>query len=130
MDLARKSQALDKQKQLELQALQNREEFNRILESQKELREQELVRERERQDRVASSDQIKANSVLVQRDIALKEEQRSQALRQKYEEGKVIKDKEAKIKKTIEEARKSKIEYLESIGIPSKYATALGLKKF
>ena len=130
MDLARKSQAQEKQKLLELQAVQNREEFNRILESQKELREQELLRERERQERVVSSEEIKANSALLQRDIALKEEQRSQALRQKFEEGKSIKDKDSRIKKTIEEARKSKIEYLESIGIPAKYATALGAKKF
>lgn len=130
MDLARKSQALEKQKLLEQQAIQNREEFNRILESQKELREQELMKERERQERVACSEQIKANSVVLQRDIALKEEQRNQALRQKFEEGKLIKDREARIKQTIEAARKSKVEYLESIGIPARYANALGSKKF
>lgn len=67
---------------------------------------------------------------MVQRDIALKEEQQRQAIRQKYEEGKAIKDKEARIKRTIEEARKSKLDYLSNLGIPEKYITGLGIKKF
>lgn len=43
-------------KMLENQALKDKEEFNRIIEKQKELKEAEIQNQRNKQDKVESSD--------------------------------------------------------------------------
>lgn len=66
----------------------------------------------------------------LQREIAYKEEMKKQAIREKYEEGKAIKDKDATIKKMIEKVRKEKLDLLKSYNIPEKYQLDLAKKKF
>lgn len=66
----------------------------------------------------------------LQREIARKEEQKRQIFREKYEEGKAIKDKETLIKNMIEEVRKSKLDLLKNYNIPEKYQLELAKKKF
>lgn len=66
----------------------------------------------------------------IQKEIALKEEKKKQEMRIKYEEGKAIKDKEAAVKRMLEEVRKSKLEVLKNYNIPAKYQIELASKKF
>ncbi len=55
---------------------------------------------------------------------------RKQDVRQKYEEGKSIKDREAMIRKMIEDVRQSKLQMMEGMNIPVKYQAELGRRKF
>lgn len=52
MNEARRLQALGKEKRLQVQAKNDRDEFQRIIEAQKEARDMEMKAERERQTKV------------------------------------------------------------------------------
>jgi len=60
---ARKKQAESKMKLLELQAIQDKDEFNRILENQKLLKSQELQKERDKHDKVPTLLNFRSNSM-------------------------------------------------------------------
>jgi hypothetical protein len=61
----------------------------------------------------------------LRKQIALNEESHHQKFRDKYEEGKKIRDKQLYEKRTLERIKKEKMQYLNDVQIPGKYQVDL-----
>jgi hypothetical protein len=73
---------------------------------------------------------VKKNALELQRQMANLEEKEKQLMRDQYEEGKLIKDKELQLKRQLEEVRLSKLNLLKNMNIPDKYQAELAKQKF
>lgn len=119
----RKLQALEKERRLQEQAKQDRDEFQRIIFQQKIDRDLELKLDQEKKAMVQEhSEQLK-------KQIALNEEKKRQDKRNLLEEGKKVKDKLASEKKTLDELKAKKLNQLKSTGVNDKYIGDLARKK-
>lgn len=104
------------------QALQERTEFQQIIENQKELRDLEMKNNRERQTKVVRVlMKIKEHALELRKQMAISEEAQKQSMRFKYEAGKKIKDDLSKDHKILERIKQEKLKQLENLGIPEKY---------
>lgn len=120
---ARKLQSLEKERRLQEQAKQERDEFQRIIQTQKLERDLELKLEQERQD------MVKGHAQQVKKQMSLNEEKRKQDKKTYLEEGKKIKDKLAAEKKLLEHIKEEKMSELKSQNVPAKYQAELAKKK-
>ena len=66
----------------------------------------------------------------LQREIAIKEELRKQQIREKYEEGKYIKDAEKANRMLIEGKRQQLLDFMQKMEIPQQYQLKLSRKNF
>ena len=123
MTEARKLQAQEKEKRLQEQAKQNRDEFQRIIQAQKEARDSEMRAERERLVKITS------HAAEIKKQIATKDESQFQKLRSKYEESKKIKDDQQAELRLLEKIKERKIKELEGMGVPEKYIVDLKKQK-
>lgn len=120
---ARYHQNLEKEKRIQEQAKLERDEFQRIVQNQKIERDRELRTEEEKRARfMEHSEQLK-------KQIALNEERRKQNAREYLEEGKKMKDKIQNEKYLLEDIKARKLNELQSLDIPTKYATELARKR-
>lgn len=120
---ARKLQSLEKQKRLEEQAKMERDEFQRIIQAQKQDRDIELKLEKEKEEL------LKKHAEELRKQISLNEELKKQAERDRLEEGKKIKDNLANHKKLLENIKSKKLDDLKGLGINEKYTSELARKK-
>jgi hypothetical protein len=119
----RQLQSLEKQKRLEDQAKQDRDEFQRIIVTQKQDRDLELKLEQEKKSKVREhADELK-------KQMALNEEKKKQDKRDYLEEGKKVKDNLTKQKRLLEDIKTQKMEHLKENSIPDKYHYDLAKKK-
>ena len=100
-----------------------RDEFQKIIESQKDDREKDLQLEKDR------GDLLKKHAEEIRKQIALNEEKKRQEERLKLEEGKKMKDQLESHKERLEEIKQAKLEELKSMGIKDKYTAELNKKK-
>jgi len=119
----RKFQSLEKERRLQDQAKIDRDEFQRIIQSQKLEREIELRMEAERENR------MKDHSEQLKKQIAINEEKKKQDKRALLEEGKKIKDNLANERKLLENIKVQKLTELNSLGVASKYTSELARKR-
>jgi len=120
---ARKLQSLEKAHRLQDQAFQEKSEFQRIIENQKEQRDYEVQVENEKAQRLKQhSDQLK-------KQIALNEERKKLERREFLEEGKKVRDKLSNERKLLETIKYEKLNELVNDGIEDKYTTELARKK-
>ncbi len=122
---ARRLQALEKETLLQEQAIQDRDEFQKIIETQKQAREVEVQALHERAQRVASVEQRRDNAVELKKQIAIKEEMDKLQFRQKFEAGKKVRDMLTSNKKTLEKIKQEKLALMRELGIPEKYQVDL-----
>jgi hypothetical protein len=73
---------------------------------------------------------VKKNALELQRQMANLDEKEKQLMRDQYEEGKLIKDKETQLKRQLEEVRLSKLNLLKNMNIPEKYQAELAKQKY
>ena len=73
--------------------------------------------------------QIKEHAVEIRKQIALKEELTLQNRRQKYEEGKKIKDILKSEHSTLGKMKQQKLQVMKELGIPEKYQVDLAKMK-
>lgn len=66
----------------------------------------------------------------LQRIIAIKEEERKQKARERYEEGKYIKDAEKASKAKVEAKRQELLDFMDKMDIPQQYRLKLSRKQF
>jgi len=119
----RKLQALEKERRLQEQAKNDRDEFQRIIVQQKIERDIELKLDQDRKAMVKDhADQLK-------KQIALNEEKKKQDKRTLLEEGKKVKDKLASEQKTLEGLKSKKMAVLQATGVNEKYIGDLARKK-
>jgi len=116
-------QSLEKQKRLEEQAKMERDEFQRIIQTQKQERDIELKLEKEKEDL------LKKHAEELRKQIALNEELKKQAERDRLEEGKKIKDNLVNHKQLLENIKSKKLDDLKSLSIKEKYTSELARKK-
>jgi len=119
----RKLQSLEKEKRLEEQAKQDRDEFQRIIVTQKQDRDLELKLEQERKGK------IKEHADELKKQIALNEEKKKQDKRDYLEEGKKVKDNLTHQKRLLEDIKSNKLQHLKEHSIPDKYHYDLAKKK-
>jgi len=120
---SRKIQSLEKERRLQEQAKQERDEFQKVIIQQKLERDLELKAELERKAMVHH------HAEQVKKQIALREEEEKQRQRTYLEEGKKVKDKLAAEKRLLEKIKEEKMNELASENIPTKYQTDLAKKK-
>ena len=116
-------QSLEKERRLQEQAKQERDEFQKIIASQKAGRENELNME------FAKSMRVKDHNDQLKKQIAVHEEKKRQERREFLEEGKKVRDKLAEEKKLLEIIKNQKLEELIDMGIASKYTAELARKR-
>lgn len=104
---------------LQSQAIQDRDEFQKIIETQKEIRELEVKVQRNRLDK------IKGYAVELKKQIAVKSENKQQDTRLKYESGKQIKDMLKSEHEVLEKIKREKLQVMKDLGIPEKYQVEL-----
>ena len=119
----RKLQSLEKQKRLEEQAKMERDEFQRIIQAQKQERDIELKLEKEKEDL------LKNHAEELRKQIALNEELKKQGERDRLEEGKKIKDNLKNHKQLLENIKSKKLDELKGLTIKEKYTSELARKK-
>jgi len=120
---SRHIQSLQKQWKLQEQAQTERNEFQRIVHTQKLERELELKMELEKKERVYyHAEQLK-------KQIAINEEKKKQDKREFLEEGKKIKVKMSNEKQLLENIKTSKLGQLMDLDIPEKYTAELAKKR-
>lgn len=66
----------------------------------------------------------------LQRAIAIAEEERKQQARQRYEEGKYIKDAAQAAQAKVEAKRQELLEFMDKMDIPQQYRLKLSRKQF
>lgn len=120
---ARRLQALEKESRMQEQARQERDEFQRIVEAQKVLRDNELRLDKEK------SGLRKGHANELRKQMAQNDEGRKQNARDKYEEGKKIRDKLEAERRTLERIKQEKLGLLYNEIIPDKYTAELARKK-
>lgn len=69
--------------------------------------------------------QIKEHAVELRKQIAIKEESGKQIIRQKYEEGKQVKDFLKTEHSTLAKIKQEKLNEMKTLGIPDKYQVDL-----
>ncbi|CAD8061698.1 unnamed protein product [Paramecium primaurelia] len=120
---ARKVQQNEKQDKLEEQARLERDEFQRVIQKQKQERENELRLQQEKEQ------MVKKHAEELRKQISMNEEKRKQEERDKLEEGKKIRDKMINEKKLLENIKEQKLKGLNDNTIPDKYKAELAKKK-
>jgi len=119
----RYQQRLEKEHRMQVQAREERDEFERIVMNQKFERELEVRNENEKALRVVDhANQLK-------KQIAINEEKKKQASRELLEEGRKIKEKLANEKGKLENIKSAKLAQLSTYDIPVKYTSELARKK-
>jgi len=119
----RKLQSLEKERRLHEQAKSEKEEFQKIIASQKIRREQEVYSELEKQTRLQEHNQT------LKKQIAIHEEKKKQDKREFLEEGKKVRDNLSHEKHALEMIKQEKLAELRNLGIEEKYAAELQKKK-
>jgi len=120
---ARHIQSLEKERRIQEQARQEREEFQRIVQGQKMDRDVEVKVETEKNSRLKNhSEQLKSQ-------IVANEEKKKQERREFLEEGKKVRDKLKNEKHLLEGIKEQKLDELQSMGIESKYTSELQKKR-
>ena len=112
-------QALEKEKRLQEQAKLERDEFQRIIQVQKQDRDIELKLEKEKQDLV------KKHADELRKQIAINEENAKQLDKDRLEEGKKIKDKQQNYKALVDSIKQKKLQEMKALGIQPKYQAEL-----
>ncbi|CAD8168660.1 unnamed protein product [Paramecium pentaurelia] len=120
---ARQVQQNEKQDKLEEQARLERDEFQRVIQKQKQERENELRLQQEKEQ------MVKKHAEELRKQISMNEEKRKQEERDKLEEGKKIRDKMINEKKLLENIKEQKLKGLNDNTIPDKYKAELAKKK-
>lgn len=114
---------MEKERRLQEQTKQDRNEFQRIIQEQKRDRDIELRLEQDKHD------MVKKHAEELKKQIALGDEKKKQEKRNLLEEGKKIKDNLKNQKKVLEEIKQKKLEQLKEESIPEKYTVDLQKKK-
>jgi len=114
---------MEKELRLQEQARQDRDEFQRIIQTQKLERDLELKLEQERKQL------IKEHANELKKQIALHQEKLLQEKRSRLEEGKKIKDKLAAEQRTLNRLKEQKMAELAAAGVNEKYMSDLARKK-
>ena len=123
LEQAREHQFLEKQKLLAEQAKQERGEFLRIINQQKEEREQEAQIDDEKKKILYDhSQQLRSQ---IQQNEEIKKQERLDYL----EEGRLVRQKMAEEKRKLERIKDDKLNELEHLGIVGKYKAELAKKK-
>ena len=120
---SRQLQALEKERRLQEQAKQERDEFQKVIIQQK------LESDLELQAEFGRKAMMRNHAEQVKKQIALHEEKLRQEKRNLLEEGKKIKDKLAAERKALEQIKEEKLQELKSQGIPQKYQGDLARKR-
>lgn len=123
MDEARELQAIEKERLLAEQAKQERDEFLRIVQQQKE----ERVREQQVGDQQKNI--LHEHSKQLRAQIQQKEEIKKQERLDYLEEGKIVRQEQEAQKRKLEHIKQKKLEEMGSLGIPDKYKADLAKKK-
>jgi len=116
-------QSLEKERRLQEQARNDRDEFQKIIQNQKIERELEIRNEREK------AHQMKDHVDQLKKQIAINEEKKKQEKRELLEEGKKIKDNLSHEKILLEAIKTQKLSELNSLGVASKYSSELARKR-
>ena len=119
----RKIQSLEKERRLEDQGYQDRDDFQRIIINQKQERDIEVKLEQERKEK------IKLHQEELKKQMQLNEEKRNQDKRNHLEEGRNIQNKIKSQKQLLHDIKATKLNALNSSGIPAKYQYDLAKKK-
>ena len=114
---------MEKERRLQDQAKQDRDEFQRVIHEQKRDRDVDLKLEQEK------NEMVKKHADELKKQIALNNEKKKQEKRNLLEEGKKVKDKLKTQQKVLEEMKSKKIEELRGTNIPQKYTMDLQKKK-
>jgi len=114
---------MEKERKLQEQAIQERDEFQRVIQQQKLERDLELRAEQERKA------MIKGHAEQVRKQMAQREEKAKQDKKIQLEEGKKIKNQLAAEKRLLEKLKEEKVNELQAENIPGKYQRDLAKKK-
>lgn len=123
LEEARENQFLEKQRLLAEQAKQERTEFLRIINQQKEEREQEAQIEDEKKKIL--HDHSKQLRSQIQQNSEIHKQERLDYL----EEGRLVRQKMAEEKRKLEQIKERKLNELDQLGIDGKYKAELAKKK-
>ena len=117
--VANEQQKMERELRLAEQAKVEKEEYNRIIESQLKSQEEDRRKEEERK-----KTRYDHNGEL-RRQIKVREELEKQKKREEQEEGKKMKKKVLGIKQHIERIKEEKLAELKSLNVQEKYITPL-----
>lgn len=123
MEEARQTQFLERERLLSEQAQQEREEFMRIIRSQKE------EAEKERQIELEKKNILKNHSHQLRTQIIQNEEVKKQERLDYLEEGRRVRQNLENEKKRLEQIKGDKLKEIQSLGISEKYQADLAKKK-
>ena len=123
MNRNRELQMIEKQRRIEGQAKVERDEFQKIIETQKDEREKELQLEKER------ADLLRKHAEELRKQISMNEENKKELEKMKLEEGKKTKEELENHKRKLEEIKNQKLQELRGMGVKDKYTTELAKKK-
>lgn len=123
MEDARQRQFLEREQRLAEQAKQERDEFLRIIQKQKEVEEQEKRIEEEKKD------VLKKHSQQLRSQIQNNDEKGKQDRLDYLEEGRKIRQKIDEERRKIEAIKQKKLGELNTLNIPEKYTAELAKKK-
>jgi hypothetical protein len=114
---------MEKEIRLQEQARQDRDEFQRIIQTQKVERDLELKVEQEKKQLVHD------HATELKKQMALNQEKKFQDKRTHLEEGKKVKDKLAYEQRTLDKLKTQKMGELAGAGVNEKYMSDLARKK-
>ncbi len=123
MELARETQFRERERLLAEQARQERDEFSRIINSQKE------DAEKNRQVDSEKKNILKEHSLQLRTQIIQNEETTKQQRLDYLEEGRRVRQNLENERKRLEEIKHSKLGELKTLGISDKYQADLSRKK-
>lgn len=116
---ANEQQKLDKEQRLSEQAKIEKDQYDKIIDSQIKSQEEERRKEEERKKmRYDHNNELR-------RQMKVREEQEMQKKREELEEGRKIKQKVLQIKSNIERMKEEKLGILKAINVQEKYVTPL-----
>lgn len=121
--MAREAQRQEKARRIAEQALQEREEYMRVLEWQNGQTEVEQMR------RTRAADRAYQHKAELQSQIAAKEREQAEARKRYLSEGAIFAAQNARDKARLEALKAEKLAQLEAMGVPAKYRSELAKKK-
>lgn len=121
--IARESQKAEKSRRIAEQALQEREEYMRVLEWQNT---QAAADRAKQQTTAASSAQHRQD---IQAQMSAKEQEKAEARLRYLSEGKIFQNQNERDRIKLEKLKQEKLELMDQMGIPTRYRAELAKKK-